>query len=272
MKNPKNLKVRIDMLDAEVKECFVNAGRSYSNFAISSTLYYKSYLKNILGSEYETADIDAIFQQLESIKDLVNFRMYSLNNEDVHAVRTVLKRNNYFAKNTNRREVSVKLFSTFYKGKQCVIKTYMFDHNCASLKWSLEQKVKNEILFQTYAKTLNHSLDFISPELYTWGTIYKYKPCNDLSTYSLDNIKDAEYKVIYLIMEYIPYMTLKQSVELSQYTSDIYEKIENLDVALQGHLLCHNDLHAANILVSPLPQIYIIDFGEASYGPRRTIQ
>jgi len=265
MKNPKNLTVRIDMLDAEVKECFVNAGRSYSNFAISSTLYYKSYLKNILGSEYETADIDAIFQQLESIKELVNFRMYSLNNEDVHAVRNVLRRNNYFAKNTNRREVSVKLFSTFYKGKQCVIKTYMFDHNCASLKWSLEQKVKNEILFQTYAKTLNHSLDFISPKLYTWGTIYKYKPC-DISAYSTI---DAEYKVIYLIMEYIPYMTLKES---AQNTHDIYEKIENLDVALQGHLLCHNDLHAANILVSPLPQICIIDFGEASYGPRRTIQ
>lgn len=268
MKNPKNLTVRIDMLDAEVKECFVNAGRSYSNFAISSTLYYKSYLKNILGSEYETADIDAIFQQLESINELVNFRMYSLNNEDVHAVRTVLRRNNYFAKNTNRREVSVKLFSTIYKGKQCVIKTYMFDHNCASLKWSLEQKVKNEVLFQTYAKTLNHSLDFISPELYTWGTIYKYKP-HDIPAYSSI---DAEYKVMYLIMEYIPYMTLKQSIQNTQYTGDIYDKIENLDVALQCHLLCHNDLHAANILVSPLPQICIIDFGEASYGPRRTIQ
>lgn len=268
MKNPKNLTVRVDMLDVEVKECFINAGRSYSNFAISSTLYYKSYLKNILGSEYETVDIDATFQKLESMKELVNFRMYSLNNEDVHAVRTVLRRNNYFAKNTNRPEVVVKLFSTRYKGKQCVIKTYMFDHNCASLKWSLEQKVKNEVLFQNYAKTLNQTLDFISPELYTWGTIFKYKPF-DIPAYSTIN---AEYKVMYLIMEHIPYMTLKQSIQNTQYTSDIYENIENLDVALQSHLLCHNDLHDANILVSPLPQICIIDFGEASYGPRRTIQ
>lgn len=262
MKNPKNLTIRIDMLDAEVKECFVNASMSYSNYAISSTLYYKSYLKNILGSDYETSNIDAIFTQLESMREFVNFRMYSLNNEDVHVVSSVLKRNNYFAKNTNRPEVSVKLFSTMYKGKQCIIKTYMFDSVCSSLKWGLEQKVKNEVLFQNYARTLNKSLEFISPELYTWGTIYKYKPFD----------KDVEYKVMYLIMEYIPYMTLKQRVQTSQYTRDIYEKIEDLDIALQGQLLCHNDLHSVNILVSPLPQICIIDFGEASYGPRKTIQ
>jgi len=251
------------MSNEEVKKCFANANKTYTNYEISSMLYYKSYLKNILGSEYETSDIADIFKKLESLRELVNFRVYRVDTEASLCVKAVLSLNNYFAKNTNRSDVTVKMFSTFYDNKQCVVKTYLFDNNCVSLKWSLEQKLKNEILFQLYAKTLNKTVDFISPELYTWGSIYKYKHANSM---------DAEYKVMYLIMEYIPFMTLKQSIQTLSYTKDIYEKIDHIDVKMKRHLLCHNDLHNLNILVSPLPKIYIIDFGESSCGPIRTIR
>jgi tRNA A-37 threonylcarbamoyl transferase component Bud32 len=111
---------------------------------------------------------------------------------------------------------------------------------------------------------LNKTLDFISPELYAWGEIRGYKPYDD----------SPRFKVMYLIIEYIPFVKLKDISQISNIT-EIYERIDLLDKELKALLLHHNDLHSSNILVScrsPLPDLCILDFGEASRGPRKRIE
>ena len=259
-KNPKQLTVDVKMSDTEVKECFKKSCTSQNNFTIP-TNYYTSYLKHILGAEYSTADIQAIFVKLDFMKEYVEFTLSR--SSDKLMVIDCLKKNKYFSKNTCRPGVIVKLFPIEYNGKTAVLKTYMYDEHSQELKWSLEQNIKNEILFQNYAKTLNKTFDFISPELYAWGQIRGYKPYHD----------SCRFKVMYMIMEYIPFIKLKDVSQISNIT-EIYERVDILDKELKSLLLHHNDLHSSNILVSsrsPLPSICILDFGEASYGPRKRI-
>lgn len=262
LKNPKQLTIDVSMTDNEVEDCFKKSYISHNNFVINAN-YYKSYLKHILGSDYETANIEDIFIKLDFMKEYVQFVLSTSKQCDKLLVVDCLKKNNYFSKNISRPGVIVKLFSTVYNYKTCVVKTYMYDGHSQELKWSLEQNIKNEILFQNYAKTLNKKLDFISPELYTWGKICGYKPFDDSSRFS----------VMYLIMEYIPFVKLKNIARTTNIT-EIYEHVEDIDKELQSRFLHHNDLHSSNILVSyrsPLPEICIIDFGEASCGTRKQI-
>ena len=197
------------------------------------------------------------------MKEYVDFSLSATKQSDKLIVIDCLKKNNYFSKNTCRPGVIVKLFSTIYNYKTCVVKTYMYDGQSQELKWSLEQNIKHEILFQNYAKTLNKTLHFISPELYAWGQIRGYKPFDDSRRFS----------VMYLIMEYIPFVKLKNVAQPTNIT-EIYERVEDIDKELKSRFLHHNDLHSSNILVSsrsPLPDICIIDFGEASRGTRKQI-
>jgi len=261
-KNPKCLTINVEITDEEVKECFKKSCKRQNNFMIP-TNYYSSYLKHILGADYDSADIQAIFVKLDFMKEYVEFCLSMVKPTDKLIVMDCLKNNNYFSKNTSRPGVIVKLFLAEYNGKTCVVKTYMYDGRSQELKWSLEQNIKHEILFQNYAKTLNKTLDFISPELYAWGEIRAYKPFED----------SPNYKVTYLIMEYIPFITLKDVSQISNVT-EIYERKDEIDKELKIRLLHHNDLHSSNILLScrsPLPDLCILDFGESSYGPRKTI-
>jgi hypothetical protein len=265
-KNPKQLTINVDMTDKEVSDCFNKSFKSLHN-SIIHTNSYASYLKHILGADYDTADIESIFSMLNTMKEYVYFCLLKTTPYDRIVVIDCLQKNNYFSKNTSRPGVVVKLFYTEeYNGKVAVVKTYMYDGHSQELKWSLEQNIKNEILFQNYAKTLNKTLDFISPELYAWGEIRGYKPYNDIST---------RFKVIYLIMEHIPFVKLKDISQISNIT-EIYERVYRIDKDLKSLLLHHNDLHNSNILVSnsrsPLPEICILDFGESSYGPRKEIR
>jgi serine/threonine protein kinase len=261
-KNPKNLTINVSITDDEVEECFHKSCVIKNNFMIP-TNYYSSYLKHILGCDYDMADIQSIFTKLDSMKEYVELCLSMVKLTDKVIVMNCLKKNIYFSKNISRPGVSVKLFLTEYNDNTCVVKTYMYDGHSQELKWSLEQNIKNEILFQNYAKTLNKQLDFISPELYSWGEIRAYKPYED----------SHKYKVIFLIMEYIPFIKLKDVSHISN-ISEIYERVDILDKELKKKFLHHNDLHSSNILLScrsPLPDLCILDFGESSCGPRKPI-
>ena len=261
-KNPKKLTINVSITDDEVEECFNKSCVIQNNFMIP-TNYYSSYLKHILGSDYDNADIQAIFAKLDSMKEYVDFCLSMVKPTDKLMAMNCLKKNIYFSKNISRPGVTVKLFLTEYNDKTCVVKTYMYDGHSQELKWSLEQNIKNEILFQNYAKTLNKTLDFISPELYSWGEIRAYKPFED----------SHKYKVIFLIMEYIPFVRLKDVSQTINIT-EIYERINVVDRELKSLLLHQNDLPSSNILLScrsPLPDLCILDFGESSCGPRKRI-
>lgn len=263
-KRTKQLSVNVNIDDAEVEKCFIKSTRIYRNDMIN-VQYYKSYLKHILG-ENNTEDLHEIFVKLDFMKEYVDFRISATTPQDKDLVICALKQNNYLSKNTTRPDVVIKLFPVEYNGKMAVIKTYMYDGSSQYIKWGLEQNIKNEILFQNYAKTLNKKFDFISPELYSWGQLYSYKP--------LLGDDSQKFKVMFLIMEYIPFMTLKQVSCTNDNITTIYEKIDLLDHELKTNLLHHNDLHSSNILIStsPLPQICILDFGESAFGTRKRIQ
>jgi serine/threonine protein kinase len=144
-----------------------------------------------------------------------------------------------------------------------MVKVYLYDPMCESLRTSVEANFQNEVLFQIYANRLHGKLDFISPELYSWGQVMRHMLKRD----------GYKYKCLYLIMEYIPFITLKDVSQISNVT-EIYERVDILDKELKIRLLHHNDLHSSNILLScrsPLPDLCILDFGESSCGPRKTI-
>ena len=261
-KNPKCLTIDVSITDDEVEEYFNKSCKRQNNFMIP-TNYYSSYLKHILGADYDTADIQSIFSKLDSMKEYVEFCLSMVKPIDKDIVIDCLNKNMFFSKNTSRPGVIVKLFLAEYNRKTCVVKTYMYDGRSQELKWSLEQNIKHEILFQKYAKTLNKTLDFISPKLYSWGEINTYKPYED----------SYKYKVSYLIMEYIPFIKLKDMSQMSN-IAEIYERVDEIDKELKKNFLHHNDLHSSNILLScrsPLPDLCILDFGESSRGPKKQI-
>jgi predicted unusual protein kinase regulating ubiquinone biosynthesis (AarF/ABC1/UbiB family) len=102
-------------------------------------------------------------------------------------------------------------------------------------------------------------------------------------------------------MEYIPGLTIKESTYNTTTMKDIYERVQAADKAMIAAGIHHNDLHGGNVMIverpkmcrevlvidgihineksllpdsercekSPLPEIVILDFGEASFGPRR---
>lgn len=269
-KNMKNLSVRVNIPKKEhndsvqeMTEYVRNVNKPRKNLD-----YYKSYLKNLLDSKYDTNDIDKIITSLEHERNYVKAKMsFSLMSEK-QLVKELMKQNQYFSKNISRPGVIVKLFKTILANseKEVIIKVYLYDHHCKSVKYSVEESIFNEIVFQRYAKTINNALDFISPELYSFGEIHNYL------TYE----GGPYYKCMFLIMEYIPYIELKNAMYNSETMKKIYERVDAIDYGMKSNLLHHNDLHSSNILVrehtikSPYPEICIIDFGEADYGTTRT--
>ena len=193
----------------------------------------------------------------------------------------LVRRNDYISKNTRRPGLVVKMFHTWYYGQDAFVKVYLYDSNCQSYRLSIRENFMNEVIFQSYAKKLNAQLDFISPEVYSWGKIRRFV------------LGDSKYpyECLFIIMEYIPFVTLKEAVYTTDHMRHIYERVEQIDTELSSHLLHHNDLHGGNIMVSPTssplsggdkspypvgdkspyPEIVILDFGEASLGPTKTI-
>jgi hypothetical protein len=142
-----------------------------------------------------------------------------------------------------------------------MVKTYIFDPVCPSLRTSIEDNFRNEVLFQLYANRLQGKLDFLSPELYSWGKINQHMLVQN----------GYKYRCLYLMMEYIPDMILKEATYSTQNMKNIYERVHKINEDLAGHMLHHNDLHKGNIAVrnpeSPLPDIILLDYSEASFGP-----
>jgi hypothetical protein len=268
-RNPKNLSVRVNISSKEHNDSFQEMMENVRivNKPRNNLDYYKSYLKNILDCDYDIEDIDKIIGCLEHERNYVKAKMsFSLMSEK-QLVKELMKKNQYFSKNISRPGVIVKLFKTILANseKEVIIKVYMYDHHCKSVKYSVEESIFNEIVFQRYARKINNALDFISPELYSFGEIHNYLAYED----------GPYYKCMFLIMEYIPHIVLKNAMYNEETMKTIYERVDEIDYRMKTNLLHHNDLHSSNILVSnshssPYPEICIIDFGEADYGTTKS--
>jgi len=105
-------------------------------------------------------------------------------------------------------------------------------------------------------------------------------------------------------MEYIPGLTIKESTYTKETMRNMYDRVKEADREMIAAGIHHNDLHGGNVIVvdrpplpsfsgcneksplpsfsgcndrpplpekSPLPEIIILDFGEASLGPRKPL-
>lgn len=258
----RELTVRVDISMSEVSQLFTAAVKSVeTEYSKRQFDYYKIYLKHLFGEASERIDISAILQKLEKFKKTVEFRIDSTEFTDDYFVRNLLTRNEYISKTNKRVGVTVKLFHTYHEGRDVMVKTYVYDGECPSLDDRMMACFKDEVLFQYYAANNLSRRDFISPDLYSWGRIRKYQFIGD----------KYFYKCLFLIMEYIPGLTLNQSTYTTETMKTMYERVKQIDKKMISTGIHHNDLHSSNVIIvekSPLPEIVILDFGEASFGPR----
>lgn len=261
MKNPKNLTVCVDICKHESSNCFREALAAAQKETDSRQWdYYKVYLKHMFG--HSDFPVDSILKKLERLRDNVIGKLEVTDYSETMLVRNLLDNNEYISKNTRKPGLTVKLFRSYYREREIIVKTYVYDPYCPSLQQSVESNFENEVLFQLYANNLR--VDFISPELYSWGHIRRHKFERD----------GYEYKCLYLMMEYIPHLTLRESTYTAENMRVMYDKVAQINRRMIGQLLHHNDLHNGNIMVdtrSPLPEIIILDFGEASLGPKKPL-
>jgi tRNA A-37 threonylcarbamoyl transferase component Bud32 len=262
IKNPKGLSVFVTISEKEHDKCYkkalYNCEKDHEKL---SKDYYKSYLRRLhedLGEDH----YENILQKLDKLRKQVSYKMNQCEFMEEMFVRGVLKGNKYISKNTRRSGLIVKLFHSFFEGREVIVKTYLYDPGYVSLRHSIERNFENEAVFQLYAEDLRGKLDFISPELYSWGQIRHYSITED----------GHKFQCLFLIMKYISGLTLKEASYSTENMKKIYEKVNKMNMRLNGELLHHNDLHSGNIMVvehprSPEPEIVLIDFSESSLGP-----
>ena len=266
LRNPKNLTIRVDISENETQVIFQKALRESENeYAKAEANVYKTYLRQLFNRS-DNIPFEKIKQKIDKLRETVIARLSTGVYRDEMLVRSLLEENRYISKNTRRTGLTVKLFHSFYDGKDVIVKTYLYDPEFESLCQTIEMNFENEATFQLYAEYLRGKLDFISPELYSWGQIRRHA------------LTDGGYKFkcLFLIMEYIPGLNLKEASYTAENMKNIYEKVDRINTDLMGNLLHHNDLHGGNIITrtsnrSPEPEIVIIDFGEAALGPTKPI-
>ena len=267
----KPMQINVDIPEEEHMPLYKKALRECGQDNRNPTNYYNAYLKHIVGYDYDSLNItDQIIRKIRNEYEFIDFALSTTKQKNKDIVIQLLNENNYFSKNTKRSGVTVKMFKTEYNNKEAIVKAYVYDPKSKSVSYSIETGFNDEVAFQNYAKKMNCTHDFISPEIYSIGKIRVYKYPSD----------DYEYRCLFIIMEYIPGITLKNVVYSPDTMKDIYERVDEIDHKMKSSLLNHNDLHSSNIIIrdregnsnkSPLPEICIVDFGEASYGPRKKI-
>jgi hypothetical protein len=260
-----NLTIRVDITTQEVSDTFREALRTAElEYSDRTYEYYKIYLKHMFGDDIaDRIDISAIMRKLIKNREVVEYHISSTDYSEEYFVRQLLTRNQYVSKSTNRPGVTVKLFHTYRERRDIMVKTYVYDGECPSLDDRMMACFKDEVLFQYYANNQT-KLDFISPEIYSWGSIRKYQYSND----------NYQYKCLFIIMEYIPGLTLAKATYTTDTMKTMYERVKQINHKMISVGIHHNDLHSRNVMVvekSPLPEVIILDFGEASFGPRKPL-
>lgn len=264
-----NLTIDVDIDTNEVKENFRKALKAVQHeYSKNRYDYYDIYIQHLLGLR-PTTSMSAIMERLDDYRKKIQYKLFVTCSMEQHTVRTLLRKNKYMSKKISPLGATVKLFRTMYKTYDAIVKTYVYDPNCLSLKYNVTQSFEDEVVFQCYANNISRRLDFICPELYSWGKISNFQFEDD----------GYEYCCLFIIMKYIPGLTLAQSTYNQETMKNIYEKVENANRAMISEGIYHNDLHRNNIIISdnspsdnsPLPEIVILDFGEASIGPKKPL-
>jgi len=233
-----------DIVNANYKLAISQRKKSFDNVQ-----YFRSYLKYFYSCEKSEEEIERILQTIKTIRDSVrhDFDVYSSICKT--NVITILKNNEYFYKKTSNSRI-VKLYFTTYFGKKAVLKVYLFYPNYVFLKTVIETQFENEIIFSIYAKQINKKCDFISPEIYSYGSI---------PVYDADGLK---MKCLFIMMEFMEGISLNHV----EFTPEVCTKIYEIKQKLSCELLSHNDLYPRNMMLDSSNNLIVLDYGQSSYS------
>ena len=248
-------KIRTNICDVEKSFCFKDALRHAEK--ANKTLhydYYKIYLKHLFGSCKKIKDK---VKTIQDLREAVSTKLIFPSQIDKVFVRKTLNDNVYIYKSWHPGVV-VKLFRTVYNADKVIIKAYIYDQHCDYVSNMIEERFRDEVAFQQYANQLNHMIDFISPKVYSWGKICRYKYPG----------KNCWFSCLYIIMEDMPYLTLKDCNFSKETMKQMYTRVHEVSDSLTQEMLCHNDLNYNNIMIHPESgQVILIDYGETRIGP-----
>ena len=247
--------IRVNICDVENSFCFKDALTHAEK--TNKTLhydYYKIYLKHMFGS---CKKVQEKVKAIQELREVVSSKIILPSQIDKVFVRKTLNDNAYFYKSWHPG-VIVKLFRTVYNADNVIIKAYIYDQHCDFVTSMIEERFRDEVAFQRYANQLHDKVDFISPKVYSWGKICRYKYPG----------KNCWFSCLYIIMEDMPHLTVKECNFSKETMKQMYKKVNELNDALTQEMLCHNDLNNGNIMIEPVSgKVILIDYGETRIGP-----
>ena len=208
---------------------------------------YISYLQHFHDHTMSEQEINEILKRIQTIK-------YSVKNDFLYFSHHYEKEILYQIRNTQHfyvkrnQDYSVFLYKINIMNIDYILKIYKYYPEYTFSQYLLEWRFENEVIFQKYANSLNQKLDFISPNIHSFGKI-SVPPNED----------DLCVNYLFIMMDYISGLTLKHS----EFRPHLCKKIYEIDQNLKKHLLNHNDLHSNNIMITEKDDLVLLDYGES---------
>lgn len=230
----------------------------------NNMLYFQKYIEFLFDTEISENDYKKIFDKLLKMRTTL---LYSIQNTGLTLqifIQSIMKHHDPYYVNNSRPYLSTQVFISEYLGKKCILKIYIYNKNLhPEYIHIVEHNFENEVLYQTYAHTLNECCDFISPEIYDIG---------EITGVFIGGQVQPNMKCRFIIMEFLPFIHFKDAIFNENECGQLIKRKEKLDVLLKTNLLHHNDLHNRNVLVdTEHDKLAIIDFGESNMGPLQPI-
>jgi len=230
----------------------------------NNMLYFQKYIRILFDTEISENEYKKIADKLLKLRATISFAIKNVSITLQLFIQSIMKHHDPYYVNNSRLYVSTQVFIAEYLGKKCILKIYIYNKNLVHEYISIvEHNFENEALYQSYARSLNDTCDFISPEIYDIG---------EITGVFIGGKVRQNMKCRFIIMEYLPFIRFKDAIFNENECGQLIKRKEKLDVLLKTKMLHHNDLHNKNVLFDAAhDKLAIIDFGESNMGPFQPI-
>lgn len=249
-KRKKNYTINTQLHQELIDMNFKRVLRNIDNTNNKNVNYYISYLQHFHNHQISEKEIKDILKSIQTIKYSVKRDFLYFSHQYEKEIMNQIQNTQYFYVKRNC-DYSVFLYKINFLNADFILKVYKYYPEFTFSQSLLEWRFENEIIFQKYANSLNQKLDFISPKIHSFGKISVIPKENDLRT-----------NYLFIMMDYISGLTLKNIEFRPHLCKKIYEINENL----KKHLLNHNDLHSNNIIINEKDDLVLLDYGESVLG------
>jgi len=234
-------------LDREIIDMnFKHILRSIKRSDKQNVNYFRSYLKHFYDYEINENEMENILKRIRSIKFAVRRDTIQFSHKDGKKIYDIIQNAiPFYTKKTS--DFTVFLYKTIYDEQNAIVKVYKYYPKYVFSKYLLEHRFENEVIFQTYANSLNGEIDFVSPEIYSFGKITLPSKEEELTNY------------LFIIMAEMDGIILQHL----DFTPDVCKKIYEIDEKLKQNLLNHNDLTSKNIMITEKDDLVLLDYGES---------